>query len=88
MGVVHVCVCVCVCVWARAANLPVVGLVMHHRGLVLCGVANGSSPGPGRVVETRQGQGALELVLHTNNRATHAYTSCIAYTTCINRGTS
>jgi len=67
-------------VWARAANLLVVGLVMHHRGLILCGVANGSSPGPCHVVETRQGQGALELALQANKRVTHAYISCNAYT--------
>jgi len=42
-----------VCVLVHAANLLVVGLVMHHRGLILCGVANGSSPGPCHVVETK-----------------------------------
>ena len=43
------CVCVCVCararVWVHAANLPKVGLEMHHNGLICCGVVNGSSPG-------------------------------------------
>jgi len=48
---------VCVCM---AANLHMVGLVLHHRGLVLYGVANGSSPGPDCMVQTR---GALQLVL-------------------------
>ena len=63
---VRVCMCECVCVlclWIHAANLLVVGLIMHHKGLILCGVANGSSPGPCHMVETRQGQGALELAL-------------------------
>ena len=35
-------VCMYVCMWAHAANLHVVGLTMlplHHRGLILCGVA-------------------------------------------------
>ena len=36
---------------------------VHHRGVIHCGVANGSSPGPCHVVETRQNQGALELAL-------------------------
>ena len=51
-------------------NLLVVAFVIHHRGLVFCDVANGSSPNC--VVETRQG---LELALQTNNRATPAYTT-------------
>jgi len=49
---------------------------------ILCGVANDSSSGPCCVVETRQGQGALELVLQANKRVTHAYSSCNAYTLC------
>ena len=50
---VFVCVRACVraCVSACTANLLVVGLVMHHRGFILCGVANGSSSGPCHVVE-------------------------------------
>ena len=47
--------CVCVCVWCSVCVwcvCVVVGLVMHHRGLILYGVANGSSPGPCHVVET------------------------------------
>ena len=56
----RVCVCaVCVCVLCACVNcaaiLYMVGLAMHHRGLILCGVANGSSPIPSHVVETRQG---------------------------------
>ena len=82
---VCVCVCVRVCVWACAANLLVVGLVMHHRGSVFCDIANGSSPVPDRVVETRQGQGALELALQFDNGASHAYMHFMhAHTTCIN----
>jgi len=44
---------------------------MHHNGLILCGVANGSSPGLSCVVETRQGQGALEFALLANKRVTY-----------------
>jgi len=44
---------------------------MHHNGLILCGVANGSSPGLSCVVETGQGQGALELALLANKRVTY-----------------
>ena len=47
----RVCVCVCVCV--RAVNLHAVGPEMHHNRLIFCGVANGSSHGPSRVVETK-----------------------------------
>jgi len=36
-----------------------VGLKIHHNGVIRCGVANGSSPGLSHVVETRKGQGAL-----------------------------
>ena len=60
----------CVC----AANL-MVGPEMHYNGLIRCGIANGSSPGLGHVVETRQSQGALELALQANKRIAHAYTS-------------
>jgi len=73
-----VCVCVCACVRACvrvcvcpcAANLYVVGPVMHHNGLIPCGAANGSTC----VVETRQGQATLELALVANKRVAHAYT--------------
>ena len=50
--------------------------------LCLYGVANSSSSGLCLVVETRQGQGALELVLQANKKITHAYSSCNAYTSC------
>ena len=66
-----------------AANLLMVGLKMHHNGLIYCGGANGSSPGFSYMVETRkgrgEGQGALELALQAK-RVTHAYTSCIKRT--------
>jgi len=57
-------VCVCVCV---VANFLVVDLVIHSKGFSFCGVANGSSPGPDYVVETKQGWIALELALQGNN---------------------
>jgi len=43
-------VCICACKHACMCNLPV---VIYPRGLVICGVANSSSPGPSHVVETR-----------------------------------
>ena len=76
---VCVCVCVCVCECVRkgggAANLHMVGLAMRHSGLILCGVANGSSPGLSYVVETNK----VKVPFHwpcklTNERVTHAYT--------------
>ena len=48
--------------------------------LILSGIANGSTPGLSCVVETRQGQGTMELTLQANKRVTHAYTSCNACT--------
>ena len=46
------------------------GLVIHIQRTVLCGVANGSSLVPDRVVEISQGQGAIELLaLQPSNRA-------------------
>ena len=60
------CVCVRACVracvrvcGAHVTNLLMEGLVTCHSG----GVANGSSPGPDSVADTRQGQSALELAL-------------------------
>ena len=66
------CVRECECV-SRAANLLVVGQEMHHNGVICSGVANGSNSGLSHVMETRLGQGALELALQANKRVTHAY---------------
>jgi len=51
------------------------GPEMHHNGSILCGVAKGRSPELSLVVETKQGQGALELALQANKMVTDAYTS-------------
>ena len=59
------CVCACACMCAC-----VVGLVACHSS----GVANDSSPGIDHAVDTRQGQGALELALQANNRLNTMHT--------------
>ena len=44
----HSCVrmhaCLCVACYCIVANLPVVGLVIHHTGLAICGITNGNRP--------------------------------------------
>jgi len=74
---VFVCVRACVraCVSACTANLLVVGLVMHHRGFILCGVANGSSSGPCHVVE-RSGCPGVGLPSQQKVPVHTACTSC------------
>ena len=52
----------------RAVNLNLVGPVMHYNGLIIFGVANGSSPGLSHIVETKQGQSTLELALQAIKR--------------------
>ena len=52
----------------RAASLLMVGPIIDHNGLILCGVANSCRPGLSHVVETRLGQGAMELALRANKR--------------------
>ena len=47
-------------------------------------VANSSSPSLSRVVEIRQGQGAVDLALQAKKKVTHAYTLCNAYTSAFN----
>jgi len=64
-------------VWALAANLHMVGLAMHHRELIFCGVVMAAA----LALAMWWRHGALELTLQANKRATHAYTSCNAYAT-------
>ena len=46
-------VCVHVCAWICAANLLMVSQGIYHKGLIHCGIANGSSLNLSCVVETR-----------------------------------
>ena len=60
--------------WVHAANLLMVSLGIHHKGLIHCGIANGSSLNLSCVVKTRLC--SIELALQANKRVTHAYISC------------
>ena len=60
-----------VCVYVCACMLPTSSWWapnMHHNGLILCGVANGSSPGFGRVVVTRAGSGCPAVGLASQQK--------------------
>lgn len=64
-----VCVACCMCVYMMCpcCQPPSGGLVIHHRGSVLSGVANGNSPVLDHVVETRL---PYSFGLQPSNRAT------------------